>query len=172
MPLVSAAPEPAAADGELTTADVRRIWPELLVVVKRHKRTTEALLKSAQVHDLTNGTLTLAATSPALAKMLGDDLNRDIVRQALQELLGVRWKVQAVVDTPGRPAPGTPPPTPEAARAATQAAESAEADELLAERAQDVASGGGDGPAEPELDAEQAALLLLRTQLGARPIDS
>ena len=171
-PLVSATPEePAGGDGALTTVDVRRVWPELLSVVKRHKRTTEALLKSAQVHDLTNGTLTLAATSPALAKMLGDDLNKDIVRQALQELLGVRWKVQAVVDTPGRPAPGTPAPTPEAARAATQAAETAEADELLAERAADVAS-GDDRPAEPELDAEQAALQLLRTELGARPIDS
>ena len=55
-PLVSATPaEPAGDDGELTTADVRRIWPELLSVVKKHKRTTEALLKSAQVHDLTNG---------------------------------------------------------------------------------------------------------------------
>ena len=31
---------------------------------ERHKRTTEALLKSAQVHDLAGGVLTLAATSP------------------------------------------------------------------------------------------------------------
>ncbi|WP_138735129.1 DNA polymerase III subunit gamma and tau [Modestobacter excelsi] len=169
-PLVSATPEePAEGDGELTTVDVRRIWPELLAVVKRHKRTTEALLKSAQVHDLTNGTLTLVATSPALAKMLGDDLNKDIVRQALQELLGVRWKVQAVVDVPGQPAAG-PAPTPEAARAAVQAAESAEADELMAERAADVASDDG-AAAAPALDPEAAALQLLRTQLGARPIE-
>ncbi|WP_369141262.1 DNA polymerase III subunit gamma and tau [Modestobacter versicolor] len=169
-PLVTATPaEPAGDDGALTTADVRRIWPELLSVVKRHKRTTEALLKSAQVHDLTNGTLTLAATSPALAKMLGDDLNRDIVRQALEELLGVRWKVQAVVDTPGQPSAG-PAVTPEAARAAAQAAESAEADELMAERAADVSVDGAD--AAPALDPEAAALQLLRTQLGARPIDS
>jgi DNA polymerase-3 subunit gamma/tau len=168
--VVSATPaEPAGGDGELTTADVRRIWPELLLVVKRHKRTTEALLKSAQVHDLTNGTLTLAATSPALAKMLGDDLNKDIVRQALEELLGVRWKVQAVVDTPGQPAAG-PTVTPEAARAAAQAAESAEADELMAERAADVPTDGAEAP--PALDPEAAALQLLRTQLGARPIDS
>jgi DNA polymerase-3 subunit gamma/tau len=170
-PLVSAtAAEPAGEDGALTTADVRRIWPELLAVVKRHKRTTEALLKSAQVHDLTNGTLTLAATSPALAKMLGDDLNKDIVRQALEELLGVRWKVQAVVDTPGQSAAG-PTVTPEAARAAAAAAETAEADELMAERAADVAS-GGTADAAPALDPEAAALQLLRTQLGARPIDS
>jgi DNA polymerase-3 subunit gamma/tau len=138
-------------------------------VVKRHKRTTEALLKSAQVHDVTNGTLTLAATSPALAKMLGDDLNKDIVRQALEELLGVRWKVQAVVDTPGQPAAG-PTATPEAARAAAQAAETAEADELMAERAADVSGDGAE--AAPALDPEAAALQLLRTQLGARPIDS
>jgi DNA polymerase-3 subunit gamma/tau len=166
---VSATPAEPADDGALTTTDVRRIWPELLSVVKRHKRTTEALLKSAQVHDLTNGTLTLAATSPALAKMLGDDLNKDIVRQALEELLGVRWKVQAVVDTPGQPAAG-PAPTPEAARAAAQAAETAEADELMAERAADVSTDGAD--ASPALDPEAAALQLLRTQLGARPIDS
>ncbi|WP_222262273.1 DNA polymerase III subunit gamma and tau [Modestobacter marinus] len=166
-PVVSATPEPAAGDGQLTTADVRRIWPELMKVVRGHKRTTEALLKSAQVHDVTNGVLTLAATSPALAKMLGDDLNKDVVRQSLEELLGVRWKVQVVVDQPGQPAAG-PTVTPEAARAAVEKAERAEAAELLAER--DAAPGTED--AAPVVDAEQAALALLRAQLGARPIDS
>jgi len=168
-PLVSATPPQPAGDGALTTVDVRRIWPELLAVVKRHKRTTEGLMKSAQVHDLTNGTLTLSFTSPALAKMMGDDLNREILRQSVEELLGVRWKVQAVVDTPGQPAPG-PSVTPEAARAAAQAAETAEADELMAERAADVPADGAE--AAPALDPEAAALQLLRTQLGARPIDS
>ena len=86
-------------DGELTTADVRRVWPELLKVVRGHKRTTEALLKSAQVHDLANGVLTLAATSPGA----GQDARRRPeqgrrLRQALLELLGVRWKVQVVVE--------------------------------------------------------------------------
>ncbi|WP_222192712.1 DNA polymerase III subunit gamma and tau [Modestobacter italicus] len=169
-PLVSATPaEPAGGDGELTTADVRRIWPELLGVVKRHKRTTEALLHNAQVHELAAGTLTLTTTSPALARRLGDDLNKDVLRQALQELLGVRWKVQVSVDTPGQ-APAGPAVTPEAARAAAQAAESAEADELMAERAADVPVDGAEAP--PALDPEAAALQLLRTQLGARPIDS
>ena len=131
-PVVSANPEPAA-DGELTTSDVRRVWPELLAVVKRHKRTTEALLKSAQVHGLANGVLTLAATSPALAKMLGDDLNRDVLRQALQELLGVRWKVTVVVE--GAAAATGAPVAPEQAREAARVAEAAEANELMAERA-------------------------------------
>ncbi|MCW2579668.1 MAG: polymerase subunit gamma and tau, partial [Blastococcus sp.] len=164
-PVVSANPEPAA-DGELTTSDVRRVWPELLKVVRGHKRTTEALLKSAQVHDLANGALTLAATSPALAKMLGDDLNRDVIRQSLQELLGVRWKVQVVVEGAGSPAAA--PVAPEQAREAARAAEAAEASELMAERAADVSV---DGTPEPAVDPEQAALSLLRAQLGAHPVD-
>jgi DNA polymerase-3 subunit gamma/tau len=164
MPVVTANPPEPAGDGELDAGDVRRVWPELLKTVRGQKRTTEALLRSAQVQDLTNGVLTLAATSPALAKMLGDDLNRDIVRQALQELLGVRWKVQVVVSGAGQPAPGRT-VSPEAARAA----EAAEASELMAERAAEGA--GGDREPEPAVDPEQAALSLLRTHLGARPID-
>ena len=120
------------------------------------------------MQDLTNGVLTLAATSPALAKMLGDDLNKDIVRQALQELLGVRWKVQVVVAGADQPAPSRT-VSPEAAREAARVAEAAEESELMAERAAE--SAGDDRPHEPAVDPEQAALSLLRTHLGARPID-
>jgi DNA polymerase-3 subunit gamma/tau len=164
-PVVSANPEPAA-DGDLTTSDVRRVWPELLAVVKRHKRTTEALLKNAQVHQLHNGVLTLATSSPALARRLGDDLNKDVIREALNELLGVRWRVDAVVEGAGAAAGAAVPP--EQAREAARAAETAEANELMAERAAET---GGDKEPEPVVDQEQAALSLLRAQLGAHPVD-
>ncbi|MFD2091576.1 DNA polymerase III subunit gamma and tau [Blastococcus deserti] len=168
-PVVSANPEPAADDdGELTTTDVRRMWPELLSVVKKHKRTTEALLKNAQVHQLSGGVLTLSTASPALARRLGDDLNKDVIREALNELLGVRWRVDAVVE--GGAAATGPAVPPEQAREAARAAEVAEARELMAERAADV-SAGGDREPEPVVDPEQAALSLLRAQLGARPVD-
>jgi DNA polymerase-3 subunit gamma/tau len=163
-PLVSA--DPPAADGELTTTDVRRVWPELLAVVKRHKRTTEALLKNAQVHQLSNSVLTLSTSSPALARRLGDDLNKDVIREALNELLGVRWRVDAVVEGAG--APTAAPVAPEVARAAAHAAEAAEASELMAERSADA----GGRTDEPAVDPEQAALSLLRAQLGAHPVDS
>jgi DNA polymerase-3 subunit gamma/tau len=166
-PVVSANPEPAA-DGELTTSDVRRVWPELLAVVKRHKRTTEALLKNAQVHQLSNGVLTLATSSPALARRLADDLNKDVIREALNELLGVRWRVDAVVE--GAAASTGTPVAPEQAREAARAAEAAEASELMAERAAE-SSAGGDRDPEPAVDPEQAALSLLRAQLGARPVE-
>jgi DNA polymerase-3 subunit gamma/tau len=168
-PVVSANPPDQAADGALTTTDVRRVWPELLAVVKRHKRTTEALLKNAQVHQLANGVLTLATSSPALARRLGDDLNKDVIREALNELLGVRWRVEALVE--GAAASTGPAVPPAAAREAARAAEAAEARELMAERAADV-SAGAEGEPEPVVDPEQAALSLLRTQLGARPLDA
>ncbi|WP_245159208.1 hypothetical protein [Blastococcus sp. TF02A-35] len=169
-PVVSANPPDAAGgDGELTTADVRRVWPELLSVVKKHKRTTEALLKNAQVHQLANGVLTLSTSSPALARRLGDDLNKDVLREALNELLGVRWRVDAVVEGAGGGQASAP--TPEVAREAARQAEAAEARELMAERAAEVSSGGDREP-EPAVDQEQAALQLLRAQLGARPVDS
>ena len=164
-PVVSANPPEQAADGELTTADVRRVWPELLAVVKRHKRTTEALLKNAQVHQLAGGVLTLSTSSPALARRLADDLNKDVVREALNELLGVRWRVDAVVEGAATSGPTVPP---EQAREAARAAEAAEARELMAERAAET---GGDKEPEPVVDPEQAALSLLRAQLGARPVD-
>ncbi|MGY1752080.1 DNA polymerase III subunit gamma and tau [Blastococcus sp. SYSU D01042] len=163
-PVVSANP-PEAAD-TLNTSDVRRVWPELLKVVRGHKRTTEALLKSAQVHDLAGDVLTLAATSPALAKMLGDDLNKDVIRTSLQELLGVRWRVQVVVE--GASVPG-PTVSREDAREAARAAEAAEARELMAERAAEASR--PEAEREPAVDPEQAALQLLKAQLGAQPID-
>jgi DNA polymerase-3 subunit gamma/tau len=165
--VVSANPEQAADDGELTTTDVRRMWPELLAVVKRHKRTTEALLKNAQVHQLGNGVLTLSTSSPALARRLGDDLNKDVIREALNELLGVRWRVDAVVEGAAAASGQAVPPA--QVQEAARAAEAAEARELMAERAADVS---GDREPAPVVDQEQAALSLLKAQLGAHPVDS
>jgi DNA polymerase-3 subunit gamma/tau len=146
------------------------MWPELLAVVKQRRRTTEALLKSAQVHALANGTLTLSTSSPALAKLLREDLNRDVIREALNELLGVRWKVDALVEG-AAPSGRAEAAAPGAAREAARAAEAAEEREVVAQRAAEGAAGG---PVDdtPAVDPEQAALSLLRAQLGAHPIDS
>jgi DNA polymerase-3 subunit gamma/tau len=166
-PVVSANPPEQAAEGELTTSDVRRIWPELLSVVKRHKRTTEALLKNAQVHQLAGGVLTLSTQSPALARRISDDLNKDVLREALNELLGVRWRVEAVVE--GAAAPAGSKVTAETAREAARVAEEREERELVAQHAAEAAGAPVDDT--PAVDPEQAALSLLRAQLGARPVD-
>jgi DNA polymerase III subunit gamma/tau len=166
-PVVSANPPEQASDGELTTSDVRRIWPELLSVVKRHKRTTEALLKNAQVHQLTGGVLTLSTQSPALARRISDDLNKDVLREALNELLGVRWRVEAVVE--GAAAPAGAKVSVAEAREAARAAEEREERELVAQH--DAEAAGAPVDDTPVVDPEQAALSLLRAQLGARPVE-
>ncbi|MGY1651605.1 DNA polymerase III subunit gamma and tau [Geodermatophilus sp. SYSU D01119] len=177
-PVVTANPPGAPAgggDGGLTTGDVRRVWPELLAVVKRHKRTTEALLKNAQVHELRAGVLTLSTTSPALARRIGDDLNKDVLREALNELLGVRWKVEAVVEGAAGRSPsaggGAAEGSREAAQEAARVAEAAEARELMAQRAAEDET-AGERAHVPAVDPEQAALALLRAQLGAQPLES
>ena len=81
----------------------------------------------------------------------------------------VRWRVDAVVE--GAAAATGTPVAPEQAREAARVAEAAEASELMAERAAESAAGGDRDP-EPAVDPEQAALSLLRAQLGARPVDS
>jgi DNA polymerase-3 subunit gamma/tau len=166
-PVVSANPPEQASDGERNTSDVRRIWPELLSVVKRHKRTTEALLKNAQVHQLTGGVLTLSTQSPALARRISDDLNKDVLREALNELLGVRWRVEAVVE--GAAAPAGAKVSVAEAREAARAAEEREERELVAQH--DAEAAGAPVDDTPVVDPEQAALSLLRAQLGARPVE-
>jgi DNA polymerase III subunit gamma/tau len=81
----------------------------------------------------------------------------------------VRWRVDAVVE--GAATGSGSAVSPEVAREAARAAEAAEARELMAERAAEASSGGEREP-EPAVDPEQAALSLLRSQLGARPLDA
>jgi DNA polymerase-3 subunit gamma/tau len=91
-----------------------------------------------------------------------------VLREALNELLGVRWRVEAVVE--GAQQSGGTPVSPEVARQAAREAEAAEARELMAERAAEQSAGGSREDA-PVADPEQAALALLKAQLGARPVD-
>ena len=101
--------------------------------------------------------------------MLGDDLNRDVIRQSLQELLGVRWKVQVVVEGAGASSGRSGPPgTGTGGRRAPP--RWPRPSELMAERAADDVS--DDGEPAPAVDPEKAALSLLRAQLGAHPVDS
>ena len=112
--------------------------------------------------------LTLSTASPALARRLGDDLNKDVIREALNELLGVRWRVEAVVE--GAAAARRPRPSPEQAREAARGGRGGRGARAHG-RARRRDLRGGDRRPEPAVDPEQAALSLLRAQLGARPVD-
>ena len=119
---------PAHGDGRLGVVDVRRLWPELLERVKERRRYTWILLSQhAQVADVRDATLTLALANPGARDSFLRSGNEEILRQSLIDVLGVDWRVEAVLDPSadpsngaGRPAPpapssGRPPPPPEQA---------------------------------------------------------
>jgi DNA polymerase-3 subunit gamma/tau len=152
---VTAAPTPAV--GPVDAAAVRRIWPEVLDAAKRRRRTTHALLMNVSVHSVDHGVLTLTIASEPLSRILAQEVNTDVVRGALRDVLGVDWRVQVRVD--GGPAvggadPGPPAPAPE--------------DDPRDDEPSPPSAGGG---APVRTDPEEAAISLLESTLGARRVE-
>jgi len=159
------APEPVAAggSGELDAAALRRLWPEVLDIVKQSSRRTRALLDNAQITTTTGELINLAAPA-ALAKMLADESNTSVLRAALTKVVGGTWRVNVdgTGGTGGQPSaaaavaqlPATAPPT----RAPEQDPREDTDLEPATERT-------------AAIDPEAQALRLLQDQLGARPVD-
>ncbi|MFN2518983.1 MAG: DNA polymerase III subunit gamma and tau [Jatrophihabitantaceae bacterium] len=152
----AADPPPAGAPGELDAAALRRLWPEVLDIVKQSSRRTRALLDNAQITATAGELVTLSAPA-ALAKMLSDDSNTSVLRAALTKVVGGSWQV--TVDGAG--AGGQP-----AGDVSQQTLPSSRGPEP--DPRDDT-----DGPNERSaaVDAEGEALRLLQDQLGARPVD-
>jgi len=115
-PADSAGQQAAAAGrgdtGSLSTADVRRMWPQVLEAVKGRRRVTWIVLsQNAQVHDFTNGVLTLALSSAGAKESFGRGGSPDILRESLIEVLGIAPTIEAIVagGGPEPPAPGSTP---------------------------------------------------------------
>ncbi|MDQ4039769.1 MAG: DNA polymerase III subunit gamma and tau [Actinomycetota bacterium] len=160
-------PEPpsataAAPSGALTVVDLRRLWPDLLDAIKERKRTTAALLMSANVLAVEGSMLKLGINSSGLMRRLSEDMNTEIIRAALRDRLGVDWQVETVVD-------------------AGEEQQSLLAVEATAGAVSETGheGGGSDEVGEPvdsssssdPVDSEQAALSLLREELGAQPVE-
>jgi DNA polymerase III subunit gamma/tau len=143
-------PAPAPA-GTVDAAAIRRLWPEVLDIVKQASRRTRALLDNAQVASLDGDQLTLSATTAPLVKMIGDESNTELLRSALASVVGGTWRV--AVELAGAPAvdptPHEPQPEPDPRDDSGPAAP------------------GNSAAADPEADA----LSLLQSTLGARPLD-
>ena len=205
---VAPEPPPAAAEppaGEapagrgLDAAAVRRVWPEVLSATKQRKMRTHALLVTATVRTVADDTLVLAAGTAALARLLSEQSNLDIIADALNAVLGVRWRVRCEFGDAAPPAQAAPPrrepaapPTrrehtrPSAAeRPAAPRRRSAPDDgiPLPPEPPSDepppddeeammaeAAADSSNGPVERR-DPEEAAIELLTAELGAKAID-
>ncbi len=109
-PVAPAAPAPAPAEtggeapGQLSLADVRRLWPDLLEQVKRMRRFTWILLsQNAQVIGIDQRSLTVGfKTAGARDSFLGGG-SEEILRQAAIDMVGADWKIETVVDSSADP---------------------------------------------------------------------
>jgi DNA polymerase-3 subunit gamma/tau len=150
-PATSGPPAPATSGGApLDAAALRRLWPEVLEVVKNSSRTTKALLDNAQIAGVAGEAVTLA-TSPALARMIAEDRNTSTLRDALTKVVGGQWRIEVTAAAA---------PAAEAAAPADEPDPRDEAPEHAGETTQAA-------PADPET----AALQLLTERLDARPLD-
>ncbi|HEY3714932.1 MAG TPA: DNA polymerase III subunit gamma and tau [Jatrophihabitantaceae bacterium] len=151
-------PEPAAPTGEIDAAALRRLWPDVLDIVKQSSRRTRALLDNAQVSSVDGDRLVLGAPNATLAKMIGEDGNTELLRTALTSIVGGNWRVDVEVAGGTIPVPATP-----SAPATPQPPPAAEPDPR-------EESEPDDSPEAQRVDPEAEALRLLQSTLGARPL--
>jgi DNA polymerase III subunit gamma/tau len=156
----------SAAPGSIDAAALRRLWPEVLEVVKDASRRTRALLDNAQITAVDGELVTLAAPG-ALAKMIADDSNTSVLRAALTKVVGGEWRIEVG----GGPAPAAS-SNPEPERNGRGSSASRTAGSASEPDPRDDADFGDPGEPAPRSDPEADALELLRSQLGARPLDA
>jgi DNA polymerase-3 subunit gamma/tau len=152
----------ATAGTGLDGAALRRLWPDVLDVVKASSRLTRALLDNAQITGVTGEVISLSAP-PALARMISEESNTELLRAALTKVVGGSWQVDvAAADAAGeggtRAAVG-------ASNGPTSRTPAAGADP------RDDTEPDAPGEPPPAGNPEEAALRLLHSELGARPVD-
>jgi DNA polymerase-3 subunit gamma/tau len=159
-PEPAAAPSPAAptSPGGLDATAVRRSWDAVLAAVRPKKRTTEALLLNAQVLDVQGKTVTLGFNTAPLMRNFQQGTNLDVLKEALQEVLGLDAVIELTT------AGGPPPPAP--VEVAPEPAAPAPAYDGLAP-GDEIEPEDPDNPqGERITGGEDAAIALLRDQLG------
>ena len=112
------ADQPAATLGVAAAGDpaeVRRLWPEVLVRLREIKRTPWSLIsQQAAVVDVADGVLTLAFRQASLRDTFTrrEDFQANL-RQAISDVLDVDLRIEAILDPAAEPAPSAPSATTE-----------------------------------------------------------
>ena len=176
-------PTKPAPPGALSQADVRRLWPDVLDRVRTMKRFTWMLLsQNSQVVGIEANVLTLGFKTAGARESFLQGGSDQILRQAMIDLIGADWRIEAVVDPSADPVkaaaprvikpavvdapPVSPaaPSRPPAPASPPQAAQEPEAEPIDPDDYVD--------PADPTIsnEAESGAALLAR-ELGATVIE-
>ncbi len=92
-------PDSAPASGGIGTADLRRLWPQVLDNVKDRRRFTWILLsQNAQVVEVREGVLTLGLTNVGARDSFGRGGSPDVLREAILEVIGEALHINPIVD--------------------------------------------------------------------------
>ncbi|WP_332662326.1 DNA polymerase III subunit gamma and tau [Aeromicrobium sp.] len=179
-PVAAPAQSEPPSTGSLTIADVRRLWPEILDKIRDLRRFAWVMLsQNAQVTALDGSTLTIALVNAGARDSFINSRSEEYVQQALHAVLGVTWKIEAIVDPSARPGatgsdePASADPSPAAPRKGVSAPESvreALRDPVTPETREDPdATATRDDPVveQEDIDPED----LLTRELGAQVID-
>lgn len=157
-------PAPASSPATSGAAELRRLWPEVMVRLREIKRTPWSLIsQESTVVDVADGVLTLAFRQPTLRDTFvrREDFQNHL-RQAITDVLGVDLRVNAIVDPSagGNPqqsgareggAPAVRPDPPSGSRPAAQSAPAASARAAVRAAAANP-SGATSQATEPEPD--------------------
>jgi len=95
---------------------VRQMWPDILEAVKNRRRFTWILLsQNATVSGFDGTTLQIGFPNVGARDSFANGGSEEILRQALNDAIGVQWRIEAIVDPsggqggqggPGGPGPG------------------------------------------------------------------
>jgi len=108
-PAPTAAPAPpvpvpvqqASAGSQAGVGEVRNQWPQILEAVKGRRRVTWMLVQQAQVAGFDGTTLRLSFEHAGTRDGFVNGGHDEVLRSALQDALGVSWKIDCVVDQSG-----------------------------------------------------------------------
>ncbi|HEV8055257.1 MAG TPA: DNA polymerase III subunit gamma and tau [Nocardioidaceae bacterium] len=177
----TAAAAPSRQSGGLTLVDVRRLWPDVLEAVKALRRFSWIMLsQNAQVSAYDGSTLTIGLVNAGARDRFTSSGSDEILRQALIDVLGVDWQVEAVVESTSASSACSPMPAPPRPSVTTHASprEANRSDRESGEQAVEARSSQRDdaAPDEPHPDdalVEEAGSHdeLLARELGAQVIE-
>ncbi len=129
----AASGRPGGDPANLTVADIRHMWPQILEEVKNRRRFTWILLsQNAQVTGLANGVLTVSISNAGARDAFSRGGASDVLREAILAVVGAAPRID-VADGPAEhtgaiPTMPPPAPAPEQQRAAASEAVAAAAE--------------------------------------------
>ncbi|THA25290.1 DNA polymerase III subunit gamma and tau [Streptomyces sp. RKND-216] len=102
QPQQSQQPQAPSQDSAQGAAQVRQLWPQILEAVKNRRRFTWILLsQNAQVVGFDGTTLQVGFSTSGARDSFANGGSVEVLVQALNDAVGVQWKVEAVVDPSG-----------------------------------------------------------------------